>query len=35
MEAERWHLHGHPCFALEREPHDLSVLSAEAAAFRS
>ena len=35
MEAERWQLHGHPCFALEREPHDLSALSAEAAAFGS
>lgn len=33
MEAEKWGLHGHPAFALELRPTDMSLLAGESSAF--
>jgi hypothetical protein len=33
LEAKKWGMHGHPAFAIEKEPPDLSLLGGEAAAF--
>ena len=33
LEAEKWGMHGHPAFAIEKEPLDFSTLAGEMAAF--